>query len=180
MEGNTFPVSRMRMWTALGPTLPALSQLTHRHARASGLAKDTKVPPCPSPPPRLPCPRRQARGGPRRMARAQAAHCDSVGGSHRAWQACGWRPPGRVNRPFFGQPGPHPALGWPRPDSGSGSPACLLGDVLSLGHRDTGAPSHHQMRHDARGWRLWGGVSRASAGIHYKASIGKEERAICE
>lgn len=56
---------------------------------------------------------------------AQAAYCDSMGGSRRAWQACGWCPPGPVNRPLFGQPGPHPALGWPRPDlSLAPLPAC--------------------------------------------------------
>lgn len=153
-------------------------QLTRRHARASGLAKDTGFPAC-SPTPCSPCSRCWARGGPRRIARAQAAHCDSVGGSRRARQACGWRPPGLVNRPLFGQPGPHPALGWPRPDSESGSPACPPGRVLSLGHSDVGALSHHQhLTARCSGPEALGeGSAEPPRGTHCQASTGKEESA---
>lgn len=68
------------------------------------------------------------------VAGAQAAHCHSLGGSHRAWQAHGGYPPALVNRPLFQGLGPHPVLQWPSPGSESGSLPTSQVMTLSSGH----------------------------------------------
>ena len=68
------------------------------------------------------------------MAGAQAAHCHSLGGSHRAWQAHGGCPPAPVNRPLFQGMGPHPVLQQPSPGSESGSLPTGQVTTLSSGH----------------------------------------------
>ena len=68
------------------------------------------------------------------MASSQAAHCDSLGGAHGAWQARGGHPPAPVNRPLFQRQGPHPALRRPSPGSESGSLPAGWATILSSGH----------------------------------------------